>query len=88
MNQIQFVLEKLETADQNRVNSWQGVADKISDRQAPLCNKGVCPECVVLIRDSSELPNLCRAIFAAEEDHFAYKLVVISKDGFEWTRKP
>jgi hypothetical protein len=88
MNRIEFVLEKIETKDTNTVRAWEGVVERIFGKAAPACQGLVCPEAVLTLRADSDLPKLGLAILAAEERHFSYRLVVITKDGFEWTRKP
>jgi hypothetical protein len=87
MNSIHFILEKITTDDMNVVRRWEDVVDDIFGKSKPTYNNKVCAEGVLVLRDGNDLPSLARAIFAAEEGRFAYKLVFNGDDG-EWKRTP
>lgn len=87
MNSIHFVLEKIETTDDNKVRRWQDVAGSIFGKSAPIYQNGVCPEGILPIPDENALPSLARAIFEAEEHYCSYRLV-FNGDGGEWKRIP
>jgi hypothetical protein len=87
MNSIHFVLEKIETNEDNKIRRWQDVAGSIFGISAPIYNNGVCPAGVLLIPDENALPSLARAIFAAEENLLSYKLI-FNGDAGEWHRTP
>lgn len=85
MNSILFVLEKIDTKEDNKIRRWQEVVNSIFGKAAPDYTNGVCPAGTLVINDAEALPSLARAILAAEEHHFSYKLTFNGDDG-EWKR--
>lgn len=74
-----FVLDKFESTDDNLRRRWAKAVERIDNILTSEVRGNICPEAVLLIRDTSGYPDLIKAITVAVEIGLPYHVYYVEE---------